>query len=165
MTTSRTPTSVSTPTNAFLRSNQLFRLSGSYPRKPADEAALVEPIKDPSDTGDDPDEMPQYDFALPIGLDIDRGPIQQFHVIPVVGEIALDVDILAWTRNRAAGLDAQLNVRVPVARTARLEEHSERVGLAYFQTHRARRERAADPYAQPGRHRSGLPGVEEALVR
>src|ERR1700730_7904941 len=88
---------------ALLWSNYLFRLSGSHPCKPADEAALAEPIEDPSATGDDPEEMPHIDLALPIVLDIDHGPIQQFHVIPVVGEIALDVDILTWAGNWAAG--------------------------------------------------------------
>src|SRR6202040_3437047 len=149
----------------FLRSNYLFRLSGSHPRKPADEAALVEPIEDPRATGDDPDEMPQIDLALPIVLDIDRGSIQQLHLILIVGEIALDVDICTRPRDRAAGLDAQLNVRVPMAGPTRLEKDPERVGLAHFKPHRARRESVADPYAQPGRHRPRLPGIEEALVR
>src|ERR1700730_15074825 len=109
--------------------------------------------------------MPQIDLALAIGLNVDRGSIQQFHLVGVVGEIALDVDIGTWAGNRAAGFDTQLNVRVPVAGAARLKEDPERVGLAQFEPHRARRERAADPYAQPGRHRSGLPSVEEALGR
>src|SRR5438270_11368327 len=107
--------------------------------------------------------MPQIDLADPIGLDIDRRPIQQLYVVPIVGEVALDVDILTWAGNRAAGLDAQLNVRVPMAGAARLEKLPERVSLAHVELHRARGELAADPYAQPSRHRSGLPGVEEAL--
>src|SRR6202040_1396499 len=60
--------------HALPRSNQLFRLSGSRPRKPAEEAVLVEPIEDPRDASDDPDEMPKIDLADAIGLKIDRAP-------------------------------------------------------------------------------------------
>src|SRR6202040_209703 len=80
----------------LLRRNNLFRLSGCHPRKPADEAAFAEPIEDPPATDDDPEEMPHIDLANPVGLDIDRGPIKQLHVVDEVAEIALDVDILAW---------------------------------------------------------------------
>ena len=109
--------------------------------------------------------MPQINAAQLIGLDIDRGAIQQFHRIGEVVKIALDVDILTGSRNRTAGLDAQLDVGMPVARAPGSEKDPELVGFTNLEHHRAGRELPADPNTFAVGDGAGLPGVDERALR
>src|ERR1019366_7102243 len=92
-------------------------------------AALAEPIEDPGSPGDVPQEVPPIDPAFVEAFEIDRGSVQQFHRVGEVSEVALDIDILTWSGDRAAGLDAQLDMSVPMARAPGSQKNPELIGF------------------------------------
>src|ERR1019366_7616099 len=128
-------------------------------------AALAEPIEDPGSPGDVPQEMPPIDPAFVEAFEIDRGSVQQFPRVGEVSEVAVDFDILTWSGDRAAGLDAQLDMGVPMARAPGSQKNPELIGFTNLELHRTGRELPADPHAFAVRDGSGLSGIDEAALR